>query len=343
MNTQAKVEARFPLLELFDSCQIKWNVHVADSLGAYDMIIGRNLLLDLGIELKFSTQTIEWDGRELPFKDAEDDPVQSYYIQDSCAVHEAATRIKHILDAKYEKADLDEVARNQTHLTHEEQQKLRQLLLRHAELLDGTLGLWKDEECDFELKEDAKPYHAKAFPIPKVHMQTLRQEVERLIKLGVLKHVNRSEWAAPTFIIPKKDGTVRFISDFRELNKRLKRRPYPIPKIQDLLAKLEGFKYATSLDLNMGYYHIELSPASKWLWMIVLLFGKYEYQRLPMGVAGSPDVFQEKMSDLMAEIKNVRCYLDDLLCLTSGTFDEHIKKLDEVMLRLRMAGLKVNV
>jgi len=45
-------------------------------------------------------------------------------------------------------------------------------------------------------------------------MQTLKAEVECLIKIGVLKKANLSEWAAPTFIIPKKDGSVRFISDF---------------------------------------------------------------------------------------------------------------------------------
>jgi len=45
-------------------------------------------------------------------------------------------------------------------------------------------------------------------------MQTLKAEVERLVKIGVLKKENHSEWAAPTFIIPKKDGSVRFISDF---------------------------------------------------------------------------------------------------------------------------------
>jgi hypothetical protein len=47
------------------------------------------------------------------------------------------------------------------------------------------------------------------------------------------------------------------------LNKRIKRKPYLIPRIQDLLLKLEGFQYATTLDLNMGYYHIKLSPFSK--------------------------------------------------------------------------------
>ena len=66
-----------------------------------------------------------------------------------------------------------------------------------------------------------------------------------------------------TFIIPKKERTVRFISDFGELNKCIFRQPYPIPKIQDLLLRLEGFRYGTTLDLNMGYYHIELSAKSK--------------------------------------------------------------------------------
>jgi len=61
---------------------------------------------------------------------------------------------------------------------------------------------------------------------------------------------------APTFIIPKKDMTVRTITDFQELNKRIIRRPYLIPKISTTLQELEGFTYATALDLNMGYYTI---------------------------------------------------------------------------------------
>ena len=60
------------------------------------------------------------------------------------------------------------------------------------------------------------------------------------------------------------------ISDFRELNKRIKRKPFPIPKIHDLLLKVEDFTYATSLDLIMDYYHIELNPFSKRLYSIVL-------------------------------------------------------------------------
>ena len=123
-------------------------------------------------------------------------------------------------------------------------------------------------------------------------------EVECLWEIGVLKKVNRSEWAVPSFIIPKKDGTVRFINIFRELSKRIRRKPHPIPNIQDMLLNLEGFQCATSLDLNMGYYHIELSPNSKRLCTLVFPFGKFEMQPLLMGLCNSPDIFQETMLEL---------------------------------------------
>ena len=106
---------------------------------------------------------------------------------------------------------------------------------------------------DIKLKPDAEPYHGKPFPVRRIHELTFKQELDRLEHLKGIKKVNRSQWGAPTFLIPKEDSTVRFISDFRELNKRILRLPYPIPKIQDLLLRLEGFRSGTILDLNMGY------------------------------------------------------------------------------------------
>jgi hypothetical protein len=74
----------------------------------------------------------------------------------------------------------------------------------------------------------------------------------------VLEWQPSSQWALQTFIIPKKDSTVRTVSDFKELNKRIGKKPYPIPKINTILQELEGFTYATALDPNMGYYTIRL-------------------------------------------------------------------------------------
>ena len=114
------------------------------------------------------------------------------------------------------------------------------------------------------------------------------------------------------------------ITDLRELNKRIKRNLYPIPKIQDSLLKLERFMYTTSLDLNMGYYHIELTPNAKKYCTIVFPFGKYEYQRLPMGLCTSQDIFQEKMSGLMTGL--------EFVCITCNTFEKHLEQLEQIFI-----------
>ena len=83
--------------------------------------------------------------------------------------------------------------------------------------------------------------------------------------------------------------------------------------------RLEGFRYGTTLDLNMGYYHIELSAKSKQLCKIVTKWGKYEYQQLPMDLCNIPDIFQEKMSELFVGLDTVRVYINELLHVTKGS------------------------
>ena len=342
VSTKSKCTAQFTIPELHETRLIEWDFHLTQDLGRYDMIIGQDLMNELGIDILYSKRTVEWDGMTIPLKEIDAKVETAYYIRDSFQLDESEA-IKKILDAKYEAADLKDVVKDQDHLKEEEQQKLLTLLQKYEILFDGTLGKWKDAQYNIELKNpQAPPHHARPYPIPRAYINTLKMEVDRLCKVGVLKKVNRSEWASPTFIIPKKDKSVRFISDFRELNKRIRRKPYPIPKIQEMLMNLEGFQYATSLDLNMGYYHIELTPFAKQLCTIVLPFGKYEYQRLPMGLCNSPDVFQEKMSELMDGLDFVRTYIDDILCHTKDSFDDHLEKLELVLKKLHEAGLKVN-
>ena len=126
------------------------------------------------------------------------------------------------------------------------------------------------------MEENAKPFHARAYPIPQVHEATVRKEIERLCREGVLEKDSESQWAAPTFIIPKKEGTVRLVTDFRQLNKALKRKPFPIPNIQDILQKLGGFTYATALDLNMGYIKFSIRPTSGILMYVSLAVGQVQ-------------------------------------------------------------------
>ncbi len=153
---------------------------------------------------------------------------------------------------------------NCKHLSANQQKKLLQLLKKFELLFDGTLGDWKTKPVSFQLKEGVSPYHGQAFPVPKIHKDTIMKEVERLCKLGVLERQPASEWALPSFIIPKIDRTIHFLSDFWEVNKQLVRKPFPIPKISTVLQEIEGFTFTTALDLNMGYNTIRLDlDASK--------------------------------------------------------------------------------
>jgi hypothetical protein len=140
----------------------------------------------------------------------------------------------------------------------------------------------------------------------------------------------------------KENKTVGFLSNFWEVNKRLVRKLFQIPPNSTVLQELEGFSFATALDLNMGYYTIRLDPDASKICTIIFPWGKYSYKQLPMCIAGSPDIFQSKMSELMESLEYVQSYLDDLLCISRSSLEDHLEKLEEVLRCLHNAGLTVN-
>src|SRR5687767_7920151 len=222
------------------------------------MIIGRDLLDELGMNFLFSENLMEWDNATTPMLDPDmfceqfidELEHEILYIHDPDTTD--AERIQSILNAKYCKADLYKLVKECEQLIKEEQEKLLALLQKFEHFFDGTVGTWKTVPVDLFLKDpNCTPYHAKAYPVPHSQEQKLKEEVERLCQQGILRKINRSEWACPMFTISKPDGSLQSLADLRELNKRIKRHPFPIPKIQGMLHKLEGFMFATSLDLNM--------------------------------------------------------------------------------------------
>jgi hypothetical protein len=144
------------------------------------------------------------------------------FAQEPISTCSATKHMVKILEAKYEKADLPAIIReNCSHLTAAMREKLLSVLLKFEPLFDGTLDDWKLPPVPFELKEGMQPYHGRPCPIPHKHKAVLMKEIKRLCDIGVLEWQPSSRWALSTFIIPKKDSTVRTISDFRELNKRI--------------------------------------------------------------------------------------------------------------------------
>ena len=91
-----------------------------------------------------------------------------------------------------------------------------------------------------------------------------------------------------------------------------------MPKISETLLNLEGFQYANSLYLDVGYYRIRLIEQARNMCTIILPWWKYRYKRLPMGVSNSPDILQEKMNEMLCGLEYIRVYIGDLLIVTEG-------------------------
>ena len=107
-----------------------------------------------------------------------------------------------------------------------------------------------------------------------------------------------------------------------------------------MLLNLEGFQYAISLDLNMGYYHISLSKYSSNLCTIILPWGNHKYKCLPMGVCNYSDIFQDKMNEFFCGIEFITSYINDLLIISRGDWSNQLINLGILMKKLRANGLK---
>ncbi len=173
----------------------------------YNLIIGKQTLNDIGAVLDFKEKTITIDEVLLSMRNINNlqikPSISRALKQNSCLAQEpvstpnATKRVVEILDAKYDKADLPSIVKNNcTHLsTSHSCNSLLALLLIFKELFDGMLGDWKLPPVSFELKEGAKLCHSLSYPIPKIHTATLMKEIICLFVIGVLTWQPSSQWA----------------------------------------------------------------------------------------------------------------------------------------------------
>ena len=312
----------------------------------YDIVIGRDLLASIGMILDYKKKEFRWDEVTIAMQppgywnEVRTNEFLELEKEDDGEEFNELT----LLDSKYEKANLEQVAKDQTHLTPEQQQKLLKVLKKHEAMLQGKKGTWTGEPVDVKLKPNATPFHGRPYRVPHSVLPTLKKEIERLESIGVLRKVTdgKSEWAAPTFAIPKKDGRIRVVTDFRQLNKRLQRRKFPTPRMDDMLSDIHEFKYATCLDQNMGYYAMMLTENARKILRIVLPWGVYEYLVLPMGMLESSDTYQGRIAPLFNDMNQVKVIIDDMIILGFGTFEDHLNDVDECLRRLEENGMQIN-
>ena len=187
--------------------------------------------------------------------------------------------------------------------------------------------------CDLGIKQAPR-----RLPITKREIEQV--EVERMLKQGVISP-SSSPWSSPTVLVTKKDGKTRFCIDFRELNKLTVKDAYPLPRIEDCIDNLEGAKWYCTLDLQSGFWQVELDPRDRPKTAFATRSGLYEFNVLPFGLSNSPATFERLMETVMRGLQWDEClvYLDDIIAF-GRTFEETLMRLTHVFERVRAAGLK---
>jgi hypothetical protein len=150
------------------------------------------------------------------------------------------SRATEILDSEYKPASLDDFIKTCENVHIEEQHQLEILLQKYEHLFDGTLEESNMEPISLQLMDpNCKPIHVRAYTVLRSVEQQFHHSMEivRLVDIGVLEEDYSSEWSSlfPSFAIPKKNETIRVVTHFRNLKLLLKRHPFPIPTIGDMI------------------------------------------------------------------------------------------------------------
>ena len=151
---------------------------------------------------------------------------------------------------------------------------------------------------------DSPPIASRPYTLPLKHYDWVRKEIDTLDRAGIIDKCI-FPWASSVIIVPKKSAPGeppqrRMCVDFRRLNGKLPEVEkttggkgcislVPLPKIDELYARLQGYKVFSTLDLRSGYYHIGLSESAKPKTAFVIAgIGKYQFNRVLFGLAQAP-------------------------------------------------------
>jgi hypothetical protein len=91
-------------------------------------------------------------------------------------------------------------------------------------LVSNTVGVHPHRTFYIDLVPGAVPKHSRPYAMPVIHLKAFKKKIFYLIEIGVVSPQCTSVWASPTFITPKKDSRVHWVSDLREYNKVVKRK-----------------------------------------------------------------------------------------------------------------------
>ena len=157
------------------------------------------------------------------------------------------------------------------------------------------------------------------------HYQWVKEEIEKLLAAKVIC-TSCSSCSAPIIVVPKGNGGKCLVIDYRALNKVTRKFTWPMPKVEDIFSKLSRTTYFTTLDLRAGYHHIPLDKPSIPKTAFTSSFRKFEYVKVPFGLAQALAYFQELMTGILKDFPFAITYLDDIIIFSTTPW-EHLSHI----------------
>ena len=186
---------------------------------------------------------------------------------------------------------------------------------------------------------ESLPVHKKVRRIPAAWQDEVNDQVQDMLKHDIIRP-SSSPWNAPLLLVKKKDNTMRFVCDFRGLNDVTKKDNYPLPHIRDVVDKMEGCRYWTTLDAAAAYWSMPLAEGDKEKTSFSVPRGKYEFNVTPYGLCNAGASYQRLMDVCLSGLPSYRifAYMDDIV-IFSREFDQHLADVEAVFQRLRTANI----
>ena len=194
-----------------------------------------------------------------------------------------------------------------------------------------------------ELEPGAPPPSCPTYRMSFLELEELEKQLKEYLGNGWIRP-SQSPYGAPILFVKKKDGTTRMCTDYRALNKITKKNVYPLPRIDELLDRLQGARFFTKVDLRQGYHQFRIQDADVEKTAFRTRYGHYEYLVLPFGLMNAPATIMGLMNEVFRPYldKSVVVYLDDIL-IYSRTWEDHLRHISEVLDRLRAHQLYAKI
>lgn len=187
-----------------------------------------------------------------------------------------------------------------------------------------------------------QPVYVKPYRLSFKENEIVNRKVQDLIEAGIVRE-SVSDYASPVVLVKKKGGDYRLCVDYRALNARTVKDRFPLPHIDDQVARLSGKIYFTTLDLAQGYYQVPMALDSVKKTAFVTPSGQFEFLKMPFGLANAPAVFSRLIRMTLRSVSDdIALYLDDVM-IPSISVDTGLELLERVLQLLNDAGLKLNL